>query len=102
VPDALTRDTMDRIVVYCGRCLGAVCATIDLHDICCRQLNVENVKCEQTAQYGDLHEFATKNDAFVVRGYGVLYRMFEDEVLRIVVPNTLLKNVIAFRMGRRL
>jgi hypothetical protein len=70
VPDAMLRDTMDRNVVYCGRCLEAVCATTDLDDICRPQLNAENVKREQTAQYGDLHKFATKNDAFVVGGWG--------------------------------
>jgi RNase H-like domain found in reverse transcriptase len=64
VPDAMLRDTMDRNVVYCGQCLEALCATTDLDDICRPQLNAENVK----QRYGDPHEFATKNDAFVVGG----------------------------------
>jgi hypothetical protein len=31
----------------------------------------------------------------------VLYRIFEDEVMRIVVPNTLVKNVVAFSHGSK-
>jgi hypothetical protein len=80
-------------------------ATNELDDICHRKLNVENVQYEQAAQYGDLHMFAKNNDAFVVGGDVVLYRMLKDETKRQCESSErilVLRMSSRFRMDRRL
>jgi RNase H-like domain found in reverse transcriptase len=44
VPDALSRDTFSKTIVYCGRCLEALCVLGDTSERAKAGLNEENVK----------------------------------------------------------
>jgi RNase H-like domain found in reverse transcriptase/Integrase zinc binding domain len=101
VPDALSRDTFSKNIVYCGRCLEALCVLGDTSERVKAGLNEETVKKEQTDQYGNLEEYTEKHDDFVVGKDGLLYRVFAEIDIRLVVPSSLTSSVLDYTHGSK-
>lgn len=55
VPDALSRDTMDKNLTYCNRCLEVVA---DVTTSPTAELDAAELSREQEAQFGNLKTFA--------------------------------------------
>jgi Integrase zinc binding domain len=101
VPDALSRDTFSKNIVYCGRCLEALCVPGDTSERAKAGLNEENAKKEQTDQYGNLEEYGEKHDDFVVGNDGLIYRVFAENDIRLVVPSSLTSSVLDYTHGSK-
>lgn len=63
VPDALSRDTIEKEQNICARCLETV-ATVAENDV--EGLNVALVKKEQKAEFSDVRKMVTEKGEFLV------------------------------------
>ena len=93
VADALSRDAVaDNL---CHRCREQVRATVE------RTLpNIQDPLREQVKEFGDVNMFAGNNRHYFLDEDGLLCRM-DDEIIRIIVPKTLVSTVLAYFHGSR-
>jgi hypothetical protein len=94
VPDALSRDTMEHELVFCGRCMEIVSAVDEAGDVVPGGLQEAQVLAPQCAQFGDLRLYVEQNDAFVLGADGLLYRVMDGDDIRLVIPDTLRPQVL--------
>lgn len=98
VPDALSRDTMDKQLTYCNRCLELV---DDVTESQPAGMNPQKMREEQVKQFGELTSFAEKNDRYVVAEHQLLHRMETADDIRVVVPDSMVADVINHVHGSR-
>jgi Integrase zinc binding domain len=106
IPEALSRDTMDKDLTLCARCLetvGSVKEEFTQVDILrCADLSVQRVTEEQWKEFGDVKEMVGEHGRFLVGEDGLLYRVFTETDIRIVLPKTLRSAVLKLVHGSRM
>lgn len=65
------------------------------------ELDHTELRHAQIAEFGDLAQYAEKNDAFVVGEHGLLHRIMTETDARLVVPATKVKDVLGKVHGAR-
>jgi RNase H-like domain found in reverse transcriptase/Integrase zinc binding domain len=93
MPDALSRDTIDKDLTMCTRRLetvGSVEEELNQVDVSrCVDLSVQRVTEELWKGFGDVKDMAGEHGTFLVGNDGLLYRVFTETDIRIVMPKTL-------------
>jgi RNase H-like domain found in reverse transcriptase len=106
IPDALSRDTMDKDLTLCARCLktvGSVEEELNQVDVLrCADLSVQRVTEEQWKEFGDVKDMVGEYGRFLVGEDGLLYRVFTEMDIRIVVPKTLRSAALKLVHGSRM
>jgi hypothetical protein len=109
VPDALSRDKMDRTLLLCQNCLGSMeveevrevseASIIAVADDESMEITVEKVMEAKQAEYGrHLEEVARKRDTWIVGEDGLLYQVMDVGI--IIVPEVLREAVVRSAHGR--
>jgi hypothetical protein len=105
IPDALSRDMMDKDLTLCARCLETVGsveeALTQVDFLQCADLRVERVMEEQRKEIGDVKDMVGDHGRFLVGEDSLLYRVFTETVIRIVVPKALRDAVLKLVHGSR-
>jgi hypothetical protein len=82
IPDALSRDTIDKDLTLCARCLetvGSVAEELTQVDaLRCADLSVQSVTNEQRKEFGDVKDMVGDHGRFLVGEDGLLYRVFTE------------------------
>jgi RNase H-like domain found in reverse transcriptase len=103
IPDALSRDTMNKDLTLCARCLetmGSVEEELTQVDVLiCADLSVQRVTKEQWKEFGDVKDMIEEHGRFLAGEDGLLYRVFTETDIRIVVPKTLRSAVLKLVHG---
>jgi hypothetical protein len=106
VPDALSRDTIDKDLTLCARCLktvGSVEEELTQVDVLrCADLSVKRVTEEQWKEFGDVKDMEREHGRFLVGEDGLLYWVFTETDIRIDVPKTLRSAVLKLVHGSRM
>ena len=99
VPDALSRDTMDKDVTLCSRCLESVSTMEEGSEG--NLLSVDELTEAQASEFGDIRKMVDEAGRFMVGEDGLLYRVFSASDMRIVVPAKLCERVLSSLHGSR-
>jgi hypothetical protein len=106
IPDALSRDTMDKDLTLCARCLKTVDSVEEeltqVDVLRCADLSVQRVTEEQWKEFVNVKDMVRKHGRFLVGGDGLLHRVFTEMNIQIVVPNTLRSAVLKLVHGSRM
>jgi hypothetical protein len=106
ISDALSRDTMDKDLTLCARCLkivGSVEGELTQVDVLrCADLSVQRATEEQWKEFGDVKDMVGENGRILVGEDGLLYRVFTETDIRIIVPKTLRCAVLKLVHGSRI
>jgi transposase InsO family protein len=96
IPDALSRDTMDKDLTLCARCLetvGSLEEELTQVDVLrCADLSVQRVTEEQGKEFGDVKDMVGEQVSDGRRR--PVNRVFTEAYIRIVVPKTLRSAVL--------
>jgi hypothetical protein len=88
VPDALSGDTMEHDITFCGRYMEIASAADEACDMVLGGLQEAQVLAARCAQFGDLREYVEQNDAVLHGADGLLYRVMDGDDIRLVIPDT--------------
>jgi RNase H-like domain found in reverse transcriptase len=106
IPDALSRDTMDKDLTLCARCLESVGSVEEelnqVNILRSADLSVQRVTEEQWKESGDVKDMVGEHGRFLVGKDGLLYRVFMETDIRIVLPKTLRSAVLKLVHGSRM
>jgi hypothetical protein len=88
IPGALSRDTMNKDLTLCARCLKTVGSEekeLTRMDILrCADLSAK----DQWKEFAEVKDMAGERDRFLMGENGLLYRLFTERAIRVVVPKT--------------
>jgi Integrase zinc binding domain len=106
IPDALSRDMMNKYLTLCARCLETVGSAEEeltqVDVLSCADLSVQRVTEEQWKEFGDVKDMMGEHGRFLFGEDGLLYRVFTEMDIWIIVPKTLRSAVLKLVHGSKM
>jgi transposase InsO family protein len=99
VPDALSRDTMERDLVFCAKCLESVGAVDE--EATGAGIELDEMVREQGKEFGPAAGAMRRDEAIVELEDGLLAKVSDDGRVRVIVPASLKERVLGIVHGSK-